>query len=158
ILREYFGHYVGTDLAVAGYPSFTSQLQYRGVDSYAIYANCIRGGFRKRGDKFQVPSVGTGGAWDEDGFTGGGWGGARWQANTRYAIQNLGGLVSTDVVEATANARPIPTPGSKVFRAAGGPIQVGRNGTAASVSANTGGRVTVTGLSGMSSEDVGRIL
>jgi hypothetical protein len=151
--REYLGKFVGADQDGA--------LQYRGVSTAALTANVINGGQRNVGDKFAVQSSGTAGTWEEYVVSAAGYRGLPWVMGT--ATQGIPAVgVPASMVEPTANGAT-PAPGLQVFRCAGGPVMGGQSGGAATISSflattYTGYSVTLTGLSGMSSADIGRFL
>jgi hypothetical protein len=114
--RLYSGQFIGTDPtggSVYGYGT-----QYRGVDGPSLVWTQIRGGQRLVGDKFAVQSSGAPGTWDEYVVQVAGWRGHHWSPNSNYYGPGIfNGTLPQSIVEPTANARPIPAAGSKVFRA-----------------------------------------
>jgi hypothetical protein len=161
--REYLGKYVGVDDPL----NHAKPLPYRGVSTAALTANVINGGFRNVGDKYAVDSTGAAGTWDEYVVSVAGYRGPGWTmgALATQGIPEVG--VPASMVEPSTNVIPpnvIPLPGSKVFRCAGGPVMGGQAGAAASIlsppvaTPYTGYSVTIDGVSGMSSADIGRFL
>jgi hypothetical protein len=157
--REYLGKYVGVDD-----PSNpTKVLRYRGVCTEAVTANVINGGYRNVGDKYAVDGTGVAGQWDEYVVSVAGYRGPAWThgAAVTQGIPEVG--VPASMVEPSINGM-IPPPGSQVFQCAGGPLMVGQAGGAASIlsppvaTPYPGYSVTIDGVSGLTSADIGRFL